>query len=165
MAFTDEHKRDHISELQQRLYDVSFVDEKIPIIISDGIYGKETSQAIKAFQHSDNLEATGETDGETWSAIMDYCQTQKNPISVSVIPKKFILSADTNKDIIYIIQVMLNRLGEDYNNFPQITINGIYSDEMKEALAFFSKISDIDFNQFDVNSWNMLSLMFNARKK
>lgn len=165
MAFTDSDKKEHISELQRRLYDVSFVNEKIPPIMSDGIYGKETAQAIKAFQLANNLEATGEADSKTWATIMNYCQTLKTPINISVIPKKFILSTDTNKDIIYIIQVMLNRLGDDFKNFPQIKINGIYSEEMKEALAFFSRISDIDCDHFDVSTWNMLAFMFNARKK
>lgn len=165
MAFTDQQKREHISELQRRLYDVSFVNEKVPPVMSDGIYGKETAQAIKAFQYANNLDATGEADSKTWSTIMNYCQTLKEPITISVVPKKFVLSSDTSKDIIYIIQVMLNRLGEDFVNFPQVEINGIYSEEMKAALAFFSQVSDIDCKHFDVSTWNMLAFIFNARKK
>lgn len=165
MAFTDSQKKEHISELQRRLYDVSFVNEKAPPIMSDGTYGKETAKAIKAFQRDNNLDPTGETDSATWSAIMNYCQTLKSPMNISVIPKKFVLSSDTSKDIIYIIQVMLNRLGEGFSNFPQIKINGIYSEEMKEALAFFSRLSDIDCSHFDVSTWNMLAFMFNGRKK
>ncbi len=165
MAFTDQQRKEHISELQKRLYDVSFVNEKVPPVMSDGIYGKETAQAVKAFQYANNLDATGEADSKTWDTIMNYCQTLKTPITVSVVPKNFVLSNTTSKDIIYIIQVMLNRLGEEFSNFPQIEINGIYSEKMKEALIFLSQVSNIDCKQFDVSTWNMLAFIFNARKK
>ena len=164
MAFTDRQKREHISELQRNLYDISFVNEKIPPIIPDGIYGKETAQAVKAFQYANNLDATGEADSQTWTAIMDYCKSLKRPMSIFVIPKNFDLSLNSPKDMIYIIQVMLNRLSEDFHNFPQIEINGLYSSEMKKALANFSEISGANCEKFDVNAWNMLAELYNARK-
>ena len=50
MAYTDEQKLRHISELQRYLYSISHYNKKIPRILPDGIYGPETTQAVRTFQ-------------------------------------------------------------------------------------------------------------------
>ncbi len=50
MAYTNEDRRNHIRELQRYLYSLSFYDETMPQVVPDGIYGRETALAVRAFQ-------------------------------------------------------------------------------------------------------------------
>jgi len=49
MAYTNEDRRNHIRELQRYLYSLSFYDETMPQVVPDGIYGRETALAVRAF--------------------------------------------------------------------------------------------------------------------
>ena len=48
MAYTEQDRRNHIRELQQYLYSLSFLDETLPRVIPDGIYGRQTALAVRA---------------------------------------------------------------------------------------------------------------------
>lgn len=164
MAFTDRQKRDHIYELQRSLHDLSYKDEKIPPIIPDGIYGSETAQAVKAYQRANNIEPTGEVDSNTWSAIAEDRKTIISPILLKVVPENFVLSANSPKEIIYIIQIILDRLSDDFANMPKVQINGVYNSQMQAAIEIFEDISGSKLTECNVNVWNMLASIFNARK-
>ena len=164
MAFTDRQKNDHTYELQRFLHDLSYRNEKIPPIIPDGIYGSETAQAVKAYQNANNMEPTGEVDSETWSAIANDRKTISSPILLKVIPQNFVLTPKSPKEIIYIIQIILDRLGDDFANIPTVTINGVYDSQMQSAIIAFEEISGAKLTNCNVNVWNMLASIFNARK-
>lgn len=163
MAFTDNQKREHTYELQRFLHDLSYKDVKIPVVIPDGIYGRETANAVKAYQHANGIDLTGETDSETWSAIAGDRKSIPTPMLLKTVPNDFVLTADSPREIIYIIQVMLDRLKCDFANIPAVTINGIYDSRTQNAVDAFMEIIGCDSAQCDVNVWNMLASIFNAR--
>lgn len=71
MIFSEMQKREHINELQRYLHDISYYDPNIPRIIPDGIYGTETSDAVRAFQRQYGLIDNGETNPATWMMIVE----------------------------------------------------------------------------------------------
>ena len=71
MAYTEQDRRNHIRELQQYLYSLSFLDETLPRVIPDGIYGRQTALAVRAFQQKNGLRPNGETNRATWDAIVN----------------------------------------------------------------------------------------------
>lgn len=59
MAYTEQDRRNHIRELQQYLYSLSFLDETLPRVIPDGIYGRQTALAVRAFQQKTGCDRMG----------------------------------------------------------------------------------------------------------
>ena len=57
--------------LQRYLRQLAYFDEKIPFVPIDGNKGSNTTDAIRAFQSSRGLPATGVADQETWEAIYE----------------------------------------------------------------------------------------------
>ncbi|MCK1817397.1 peptidoglycan-binding protein [Streptomyces sp. XM4011] len=57
---------DQVRELQARLIQLGHFDEK-----PTGYYGDVTSSAVRAFQQSAGIEATGQLDESTWSALKE----------------------------------------------------------------------------------------------
>lgn len=166
MPFTKKHKNSHTSELQQRLYVISLNDDRIPTVIPDGNYNKNTKGAVTTFQTIHGLEPTGEVDINTWNLITnEFKKYDLNPIKLDIFPKDFILLPESRGELVYIIQVLLNILSCDYKNCPKVDINGVYTPQMEEAVKKFKKISNTDKNisGIGIDTWNMLIKKINSK--
>lgn len=58
-----------IRTMQEYLRFISKNIEEIDSVIPDGVFGKETQQAVLSFQQYFNLPETGEIDYSTWEMI------------------------------------------------------------------------------------------------
>ena len=56
---------------QSFLLEISYVDEDLPHVGIDGIYGERTRRAVRIFQRKRGLPETGRTDRETWNALYE----------------------------------------------------------------------------------------------
>ena len=162
MPFTKEQKEDFISELQHYLYVLSYHEKRIPHIISDGIYGKETREAVRIFQRLHGLPPTGETDNRTWEEIVDQYKGFMRPQPLAVFCRGAVLDAESDEDIIYIVQVLLKKLSRHFNNIPDIDVDGIYDDKTKECIECFMEHCGRGGEPFDESAWNTLAAEYNA---
>lgn len=166
MAFTDEHKKEHITELQNHLYVISHNDERIPSVMADGFYGKDTVGAVKAFQRSKGLETTGETDSATWRKIADQAALHNAlPVMLDIFPEDFVLIPESTGYLVYIIQVLMNILSREYDNLPEVEINGFYSPQMNEAVIRLKEISGTEESEdgIGIDTWNILAKKANSK--
>lgn len=165
MPFTENQKRDIIAELQGYLYTISYHNEKIPHIVIDGIYGPETAQAVKIFQHFYNLPPTGETDDRTWEKIVSVYKSYLNPRPLDVFSHELVLTKNSSKEVIYILQVILNSLFRKYVNVPEMKIDGVYSPQMENSIGRFMGRSGADnITPFGAEMWNTLAGEYNANQ-
>lgn len=59
----------YIREIQEYLRYLSFYDTGIPEIGVDGIFGPETTEAVRQFQRWFEIEQTGRVDRATWDLL------------------------------------------------------------------------------------------------
>lgn len=59
MAYTEQDRRNHIRELQQYLYSLSFLDETLPRLIPDGIYGGKLPLLFGHFNRKTGCDRMG----------------------------------------------------------------------------------------------------------
>ena len=57
--------------LQYMLRRIALVDEYLPLLVPDGIFGEETLEAVMLFQREMHPPVTGVVDQDTWDAIRD----------------------------------------------------------------------------------------------
>ena len=62
--FTEGSRGDEVERFQQRLSDLGYLSGSV-----DGIYGKQTTQAVSAFQDLNGLTVTGTADAATQTAV------------------------------------------------------------------------------------------------
>ena len=68
----DIHNRDDAVRMAQTfLLEISYVDEDIPHVSVDGIYGERTRRAVRIFQAKHGIPETGRTDFVTWEALYE----------------------------------------------------------------------------------------------
>ena len=94
--FTEGSRGDEVERFQQRLSDLGYLSGSV-----DGIYGKQTTQAVSAFQDLNGLTVTGTADAATQAAVFS-AQAEALPES---------LSRDDEGDGVRLLQERLAFLG------------------------------------------------------
>ena len=70
------NERENIAALQRMLRELHHADARIPLLAVDGIYGGETTDAVREFQRIGGLEASGRADWRTWRRLAEeYART------------------------------------------------------------------------------------------
>lgn len=162
--YTEEQKRDHIREIQRLIYEISFYNESIPIIIPDGIYGAETQGAVKIFQQEYALPATGSVDFETWEMLVKiYRQYYPVILMPDIFKKNMVLRPGGSGTAVYMIQLMLNTIGTKYITIPALALTGVYDRPTELAVESFKGVTgnNNSANGVDVNIWNDMVAFFN----
>lgn len=59
-----------VRRVQLYLYELGQIWEGFPLVYPDGIFGKETADAVKAFQVRAGLSQSGKVDFFTWTALV-----------------------------------------------------------------------------------------------
>lgn len=161
MPYTPQQKKKHIRELQQYLQRISYYNDKIPLIIPDGYFGKETSTAVRAFQREYKIPETGTATHETWNKIVSVYRgfIDSEPIPLDIFPSQsYLVRKGDSGIIVYVIQVLLHEIGLKYDNFPDIVINGIYDNSTANAVSFLQNLSNLSqTGTVNNQTWNILS--------
>lgn len=160
MAYTTQQRRQHIKDLQRMLYGISFFDERIPVVYPDGIYGRETAFAVRAFQHTNGLRPTGEANSATWEKLRD---EYKDKIAKSANPLHAYPSNTINIGLndeglaVYIIQVLLKLLNVSFDNLSDVEVTGRYDAATEKAVRAFQRRSgQPQTGKTDIDTWNLL---------
>lgn len=153
----------YIREIQNWLRALAFANDRIPLIAVDGIYGPETTEAVRIFQEITGLPATGDVDRETWNAIyiafLEATGGSRNPPS-SVIqfpsPDYVIMPGDQG-DLVYAIQFMLDVLSRKFSNLPSPGVTGMHDELSQQATAALQRVWALPENgQVDKATWDSL---------
>ena len=160
MIYSQQQRKNHIKEIQEYLYAISFFNKNIIRIIPDGIYGRETAIAVKSFQKEYGLPITGEVDRNTWNSIVKVYKAYIGipPESLNVFPANgFILKKGTQGSLMYIVQVMLYDIAITYGNMTSPDINGIFDIRTMESVQGVQKISQLNTTgNIDSPTWNSI---------
>ncbi len=161
MPYTPEQKKKHVREFQRYLQGIAYYNHKIPLIIPDGYFGKETETAVRAFQREYKLDETGTVNHETWNKIASVYRNfiASEPFVLDVFPSKNYLSGKGDSGfLVYIIQVILLEISLRYDNFPAVSVNGIFDNQTHEAVKIFQETAGLVPNGVvNNNTWNVLS--------
>ena len=160
MAYTDSQRRQHILELQKYLHSISLFNDNILTITPDGVYGKDTAEAVRNFQREYGLPQTGNTDLATWNKVVGIYRGYINaaPIPYRAFPSRsYTVRNGDSGQIVYIIQAMLDDLSAKYDNMPRVEVGGNYTPQTAAAIRNFQHIVGLPQNGIvDSGTWNLL---------
>lgn len=140
-----------IKEVQKFLYVISDrVNNKVPRVAIDGIYGDETRNAVLIFQRLYDLEGDGTVDRITFDKMYILYEEARNSdlsfdyiITENGFPVKL---GDQNNDVIY-IHLLINELKKTYQDIQGVdTKSNYFSDATKKAVEDLEQIFRIDGN-------------------
>lgn len=158
--------RQNIYELQKFLQKIGEKDNRIPFISTDGIHGAETADAVRSFQSTRGIEATGVADYVTWEAIAreyeNIMKAEGPPLPFEVFPVEILeIKAGDRGDVVVVIQLILNSLSNQYANLTRVIANGQYNTETTEAVSNFqNSLNMTPTGVVDRNTWNELIRLY-----
>ncbi len=155
-----------IRSLQTMLRVLSEADSSYPSVVPDGIYGKNTQDAVSFFQHRHGLPVTGVADASTWERITrEYEPAQvkldpAQPLQIILNPGEVLKRGARGYDI-YILQAILMTLAEVYSSMVAPYMTGILDDQTSESVISFQFLSDLpQTGEVDKVTWKHLALQY-----
>lgn len=155
-----------ISEIQGYLNGISYYNPKIPRIIPDGIYGRESEITVRAFQQEYGLPVNGQINKVTWNKIVEVYKNLVTPeperIYVFQSKNSVLRQGDKGYDVT-LLQIMLNLILEHSSyNLPKINTSGFFDNATVKAVKEFQRIiMAAQTGYVNVKTWNMITRVFN----
>lgn len=157
-----------VRSLQTFLREISYADERIPKVIPDGVYGKQTQDAVKAYQRANGMDETGDVNNDTWDMIVDDYRKALNKNQdarkVHIFPYPHFKIMPGEESIhLFTMQAMLHALAHEIKNIEDLLINGIHDEPSVKSVQSVQTIYGLEPTGIvDKNFYEALSRLYEA---
>lgn len=155
-----------VRSLQTMLRVIGEDDPLLPSVIPDGIYGRQTTTAVSAFQRRYGLPVTGVADQDTWDTIYEaYAPAliridAPQPVEAVLGPNQTIRRGESHPDL-YLTQSILTVLSSQYSTITQPSMNGILDLPTAQSLESFQALHSLPVTgELDRITWHNLALQY-----
>lgn len=153
-----------ITNLQRYLRRLSYEGlegNRVPI---DGIFDRDTRDALTQFQRNMGLPATGVADKRTWDTLFSEYQrvTDKERSSQALYlfpktPADYEVTLGDTLLLVNVIQLLLLELSAAYGIFEDIIESGTYDSQTEKAVRDFQRINLLpETGRVDEATWNRI---------
>lgn len=139
-----------ILQIQRILRDLHYLENKIPTVRLTGIYDSETRQGVADFQKKYAIPETGAVDLATWTLLQSVDKAQRDAQALAravyILPRQpeYTIYPGLNDNVVYVIQHMLEVIGQEYDEIENIEFSGIYDTNTQNAIRAFQRKSLLD---------------------
>lgn len=168
MTPTKEQRREAVYQIQFALQQMNQNQPNRPRVAADGIYGPETTLAVRDFQVRNGLPVTGEVDYATWQMIFTeygkHVARYGNP--APIIPNFSQPIPVGVPDVrIGLAQVMLWDLSNQYHNFSPIPITLQMDEPTIQGLHRIQNTNGLEQGDIlDKMTWDALVQLHHANR-
>ena len=155
-----------VRSLQTMLRVIATHHEDLPSVIPGGIYGKQTANAVSAFQQKFGIPVTGITDQATWDMIVSVYEpalmevSSAQPLQIILEPNQVIRSGEDHYSI-YLTQALLIAMARSYASIPEPPLSGTLDYGTAESLSAFQRLNNLPVTgELDKRTWKHLVLQF-----
>lgn len=158
-----------VQNLQRYLRRLSYEYPSIPQVPVDGLFDRQTQEALSAFQRAFFLPVTGRADPQTWDALFaEYSRLsvekdrQSFPDFFPRAPKDYQTGLGETSFFITLIQWMLSELRVIYDSLPELALSGIFDDATAYAVSEFQRIHQLPVTgRVNRALWNRIAEEYN----
>lgn len=157
-----------VKTIQYFLAFVGFFNDRLPEIKSDGIFGPETENAVKAFQREYGLTADGIVGRATWYRLLDAYYSILNSLPdeyrsySSLLYPGYTITTGASGNVVTQLQKFINTIAANNRSVPSVTVDGIYGEQTKAAVRAIQRLSDIEESGVvGPLTWNAIVNLYN----
>ena len=154
--------------VQYYLQFLSFFNLKLPYVAMDGIFGQETYDAVLTFQSLYGLDVDGIVGRNTWDMIQDAYVGVLNSLPdeyrsySSLLYPGYIVTTGASGKVVEQLQTFLKTIADNNSAVPQVTVDGYYGNQTKNAVLAIQKLQGLEQNgQVGVLTWNAIVNLYN----
>lgn len=155
-----------IRSLQTMLQVIALDDNRIPLVIPDGVYGQSTINAVSIFQQLYGIPITGISDQITWEKIAQIYENavvnvdKAEPIEI-IMNRNYTMKLGSAGPYVYFLQIMLQHLSTDHASITEPGISGIYDKETTNAVKTFQRFANLPVTgDVDKLTWKNIVYQF-----
>lgn len=153
----------HIQEMLRSLQINSGETVTVPI---DGVFSRETTEAVGQFQESNGLQVTGEVDKATYDLLYELSLEAElaamEPLPLYLFRKGKSVSIGEKSDFVMILQVIFNVLTVAYDDYSPLALTGVFDSATENAVRRFQMRNAISPSGIvDKVTWNALVRNYN----
>ena len=150
-----------VRRIQFYLYEIAQSNEGFPIVYPDGIYGKETKEAVKAFQLRKGFKNTGEVDYATWVALVKDAKESKANRTIAPFPsapkEAFPLRIGSRGHAVVLLRSAINELSAFYVRLQRQSPTSVYQYSTASAVRNLQKIYGLpETGEVNISLWNRI---------
>ena len=163
-----EYNTNFILEIQNYFVNIKNLYPSLPAVKPTGVYDEATHSAVLAFQNLKGLSSAYFIDVPTLSKlVIENNEYLKRTQTTGRIPASSPYFADVKmgaqRDIVYIIKIMLNHFNRRYINYTNLEVTNFYDEETKEAVMNFQQRSMLPVTGIvDKTTWNTLVQIYDT---
>ena len=150
--------------LQYYLAYISLFYPTVTAPVTDGDFGQGTDAAVRSYQTTFGLDATGIVDERTWNSIQNtyyeiltrFPYNFENGLILPYPGRVLRIGLDGND--VRAVQEYLNYISNTYTEIPKLTVDGYYGPATAAAVSTFEKIFNFPDSSGRVNAqiWNAI---------
>lgn len=160
-----------VRTIQVQLNRISTDYPLIPkISVTNGVFGKETEDAVRAFQRTFNLAQDGIIGKATWYkikyifvAVTNLAELNSEGINIAELSQQFVSDIRPGNvgDPVKVVQYYLSYIALFNNNIPRLTQDGIYGAATEDAVRAFQRAYGIPITGIvNRETWNRMSEVY-----
>ena len=141
---------DNIRNIQYFLNYLAEFYSEIPQIAIDGIYGRDTENAVKAFQRLFDLPITGVVDLPTYDVLYRTYLGFINNIPFKYLDGEIYpypgipLRLGSESEVVRLLQEYLNYISQFFIQIPSVSPTGYFGQRTSEAVVAFQRINGLE---------------------
>lgn len=159
---------DSVRIIQYYLSFLGFFNPQLPYISVDGIFGQETYDAVLAFQSLYGLDVDGIVGRDTWDMIQNAYAGVLTALPneyrsySSLLYPGYIITTGASGKVVEQLQTYLKTIAANNSAVPDVTVDGYYGDETRNAVLAVQRLQGIEQNgQVGVLTWNAIVNLYN----
>lgn len=158
----------YVRVIQYYLDFIAYFNDNLPRLSADGVFGRDTENAVKAFQDFYNIDVTGVVDSETWyeilaqyNAILQSLPYEFQSYSSLLYPGYVITYGATGKAVEQ-VQTYLKTISENVDSVPNVEVDGIYAENTERAVEAVQRLYGLPVTgDVGVLTWNAIVELYN----
>ena len=164
-----------VEAMQQRLRSISRVYRDISPGPVDGVFGAETTAAVRAFQHEFDLAESGNIDLATWDMIilvhgeLESLRVGSGEFNLGLEPTCLMFHTTgagdcvSNPAVVDLLQTVIDSFAGHFRNFTPVPTSGVYDEATAEQVAIFQNLAGLPQNGvLDRRTWTLMLRFFDA---
>ena len=165
----NQNEQEAIRNLQRYLRHLSYFNDEIIEVPIDGIFGSDTEEALRAFQQTEGLPATGRADQATWERLFEVytnsITSRQPPRQIGhfpQIPEDYTIEVGEVQFLVSIIQNALQELSVIYDSIGEVPQSGEYDAATADAVRAFQEANGLpSTGAVDRTTWNAIADAYN----
>ncbi len=156
-----------VRTIQYYLNILAYFNPNLSVLPLDGIYGPETTNAVRIFQQYYGLPVTGVMNTATWNVLNRiYSETveflpQGYSGDFAKLYPGYLLTEGMSGENVRDLQTYLALIGQNYDAIPEIPVTGYFGTQTREAVTAFQNAFGLTPNgAVGAVTWNTIATQY-----